>query len=196
MSGFILASGSAIRRQILEGAGVTFTVEKSRVDEDKLKAASPGLDSLDLALSLAEAKALEVSARFPDQLVLGADQVMRLGGDSLDKAKTEDEAHERLIAMRGRPHELCSGLAAARGGEIVWRDSRISTLHVRNFSDAFLDRYMQTAGGELTASVGAYAYEGLGAQLFAKVDGDYYAILGLPLLPVLDLLRQEGALAP
>ena len=144
----------------------------------------------------AQAKALAVSARHPQSLVLGADQVLAMDGKMYDKARDKDEARARLIALRGRTHTLEGGLAAARGGGLVWTNRSTATLTVRDFSDDFLDAYMDRAGGELTASVGAYAFEGLGAQLFDTVEGDYYAILGLPLLPVLDLLRREGVVMP
>lgn len=194
MSGFVLASGSAIRRQILTGAGIRFETQSPGVDEDalksKLRGAAPGV----VALELAKAKALAVSMQRPDALVLGADQVLAMDGRVFDKAKTPEEARERLTAQRGRAHTLEGGLAAARGGDIVWTHESTARLTVRDFSEAFLDDYMNQAGEELTASVGAYAYEGLGAQLFERVEGDYYAILGLPLLPVLDLLRREGVI--
>lgn len=192
MTGFILASGSAIRRQILTGAGVRFDTESPGVDEDALKEQMLLSPPADVALALAQAKALAVSARHPQALVLGADQVLAMDGKVFDKAKDEAEARQRLEALRGRTHTLEGGLAAARGGDLVWTHQSKATLKVREFSDGFLDFYMERAGGELTASVGAYAYEGLGAQLFEAVEGDYYAILGLPLLPVLELLRREG----
>ncbi len=189
MSRFILASGSAIRRAVLEGASIPFEVDKSNVDETALKTAHASLSPKDMALLLGRAKAEEVSKRRPNDLVLGADQTMELDGDLLDKLPSEDLARERLRRMRGRPHYLHSGLSICRDGEEVWSLQQTSTLHVREFSDAFLDSYLANAGFALTASVGAYAYEGLGAQLFEKVEGDYYAILGLPLLPLLSALR-------
>lgn len=192
MTDFILASGSAIRRQILTSAGVDFETESPGVDEDALKAQMHGKPPGEVAQALAQAKALAVSARHPDALVLGADQVLAMDGRVFDKARDEAEARARLLALRGRTHTLEGGLAAARGGSLVWTHRSTATLAVRKFSDGFLDFYMDRAGGELTASVGAYAYEALGAQLFERVEGDYYAILGLPLLPVLDLLRREG----
>ena len=194
MTDLILASGSAIRRQILSEAGVVFQIDRPQVDEAALKEAKPDLGATELALMLAEEKALEVSRRRPDALVLGGDQVLGLDGRKLDKSPDRDAARARLIELRGRAHALHAGLAAARQGEIVWRHKAISTLYVRDFSDEFLDHYMNQAGDELTASVGAYAYEGLGAQLFEAVDGDFYSVLGLPLLPVLDLLRREGVI--
>ncbi|WP_394693283.1 Maf family protein [Hyphobacterium sp.] len=193
MTPLVLASGSVIRRQILEGAGVPFQVQTSGVDEDAIKAASLNLGPSALAVQLAEAKARAVTV--PENgLVLGADQILSLEGSLYDKARSREEARERLSRLRGRTHILHSGLAAVRNGKTIWTHSQDSYLTVRDFSDAFLDQYMEIAGGELTASVGAYAFEGLGAQIFEKIEGDYYAILGLPLLPVLSLLRREGVI--
>lgn len=196
MSHFVLASGSAIRRQVLEGAAVDFTVDKSDVDEDVLKRANTALPPSKMALLLARAKAANVSERRAGDLVLGADQTMELDGELLDKLPQAELARSRLLAMRGKPHFLHSGLSLYRDGREVWSHQQTSTLHVRNFSDGFLDNYLQHAGFALTASVGAYAYEGLGAQLFERVEGDYYAILGLPLLPLLQALRDDGMLVP
>jgi septum formation protein len=191
---FVLASGSMIRRAILQSAGIDFDVIKSSVDEEAIKRSNSGLSPAQMACVLGEAKACDVSSRHPDRLVLGADQTMEIDGRLFDKLTDRTQARDRLLSMRGRPHALHSGLVLARSGVPVWRLSQTSTLHVRNFSDEFLDHYLETAGEELTASVGAYAYEGLGAQLFDHVDGDYYAILGLPLLPLLSALRDQGVL--
>ena len=194
MTRFVLASGSGIRRQILENAGVPFRVQASGVDEDAIKARWTDEDPTALAVQLAEAKALapEVDR---DVLVLGADQVLSCEGEMFDKARSAAEARARLAHLRGKTHTLHAGLAAVKNGEVIWRYRAESHLVVRDFSDAFLDAYMDRAGEVLTASVGAYAYERDGAQLFDRVEGDYYAILGLPLLPVLDLLRREGVIA-
>ncbi len=193
MTRLILASGSAIRRQILEAAGVPFTVQTSGVDESELKAGWSGRSPSDLAVLLAEAKAKAVPAP-EDTLVLGADQILGLDGNMYDKAQTASEARKRLQDLRGKTHILHSGLAAIRKGKTIWTHTQDSYLSVRDFSDRFLDQYMEIAGDELTASVGAYALEGPGAQLFDKIEGDYYAILGLPLLPVLELMRREGVI--
>ncbi|WP_417481246.1 Maf family protein [Maricaulis sp.] len=194
MSRLILASGSQIRRQILQDAGIGFATIKSDVDEDQLKAEHSGLSPAEIALLLANAKAGQVSAQHPDAFVLGADQTMELDGQLLDKLPRRDLARERLQAMRGQPHQLHAGLALVRGGQPVWQHQQSSTLWVRAFSDDFLDHYLAKAGDELTASVGAYAFEGLGAQLFERVDGEFHAVLGLPLVPLLGALRQQGVL--
>lgn len=189
----ILASGSEIRRTMLENAGLLFEIERPRVDEDAIKAAESGLSHEDLALHLAQEKALDVSSR-GSGLVLGADQILVFGDERYDKAGTMAEARERLWAMRGRPHQLICGAALARDGEIEWAHLSPSTLWMRDYSEHFLDEYLHRAGEEILNSVGCYQFEGLGAQLFERVEGDYFSILGLPLLPVLDALRHRGAL--
>ena len=191
-SPFILASGSQIRRKLLSQAGVDFIVMPSDVDEDVIKTGNPDWDADALALNLAEAKALDVSDKSPGALVLGADQVLSLDGQTHDKARSKDEARQRLIDLRGKTHRLHASLALAKDNKIVWRFSQSSVLTVRNFSHEFLDAYLDSAGDALTASVGCYAYEDLGAQLFERVDGEYFAILGLPLLPLLAELRARG----
>ncbi len=191
----ILASGSQIRQQILREAGVAYEIVKSDVDEDRLKQAHPEKTPAAMAVLLAKAKANQVSSAHPDDFVLGADQTMELDGELLDKLPRRELARERLIAMRGRAHQLHSGLALVRANQVVWEHQQSSTLRVRPFSDEFLEIYLATAGEELTASVGAYAFEGLGAQLFSQVDGEYHAILGLPLLPLLAALRDLRVIA-
>ena len=190
---FILASGSASRRALLENSGVPFQVDPAKVDEDVLKQGFTGTPG-ELALYLAEAKALEVSTRRAG-LVLGADQVLEFNGAAYDKAKSVDEARERLAMLRGSDHFLQGGIVLAENGKTVWSHSASSRLRIRNFSDDFLDHYIAHAGDILTKGVGAYAFEGIGAQLFEAVDGDFFAILGLDLLPVLDQLRQRGVIS-
>ena len=195
MPELILASGSQIRRTILEDAGIPFSIIRSGVDEDALKQLHQDLTPADMALLLAEAKARDVSEQHPQSLILAADQTMELDGQLLDKLPRRDMAPARLTAMRGKPHHLHSGLVLMTGGKIVWSHQQTSTLTVRDFSDSFLADYIARAGDELTASVGAYAYEGLGAHLFERIEGDFHAILGLPLLPLLAELRNQGILA-
>lgn len=195
MSGiFVLASGSAIRAQVLGDAGIKFEIIKSGVDEDAIKQANPTLQPAKMACLLGMEKACEVSRANPEALVLGADQTMEMAGLLLDKLPRREQARDRLLSMRGKAHFLHAGLCLARGGEPVWQHSQTSTLYVRDFSDQFLDHYLENAGEELTASVGAYAYEGLGAQLFERVEGDFYAILGMPLNPLLEALRGFGVI--
>ena len=191
---FILASGSASRRAILENAQLSFEIDPADIDEGAVKDSFIG-DPSALALKLAELKALEVSKRRPGALVLGSDQVLEFEGAAYDKARSVEEAEARLRQLRGGVHYLQGGIALARDGEIVWRHQATSTLVMRDFSDDFLAYYLEHAGDILTKGVGCYAYEGLGAQLFERTEGDYFAILGLSLLPVLDALRHEGVLA-
>lgn len=193
MTELVLASGSASRRAILEKACVPFTIDPADIDESAVKAGFTGSPA-ELALELARQKALAVSPRQPGKLVLGADQVLEFEGRPYDKSRDLQEARERLIMLRGQAHALVGGLVLACDGEIVWQHTSRCEMRIRAFSDAFLDRYMREAGSILTSGVGGYAYEGLGAQLFDRVDGDFFAVLGLPLLPLLDALRLHGAL--
>lgn len=195
MTPILLGSGSAIRARILINAGVPFTVERPRVDEDALKAAWAGTPPAEVARRLADAKALEVSGRYPGALVIGADQTMEHRGRLLDKPRSETEARARLSALQSDIHRLHSGVSLTYNREIVARHAETSTLAMRALSEAFLDDYAARAGEALTATVGGYEYEGLGAQLFERVEGDYFAVLGLPLLPVLAMLRAHGGLA-
>ena len=191
----ILASGSAIRRQIMEGAGIDFEVVTKTVDEDALKAAllADHVAPRDIADALAEAKSVAVS-RSREGLVIGADQVLVVDGRLYDKPKSRDEARERLRLLRGRTHKLIGGTVVSEDGRAVWRNLATTTLTMRAFSDAFLEDYLDREGDLVTKSVGAYRFEGLGAQLFTHVEGDFFAILGLDLLPLLDYLRIRGAL--
>ena len=189
-----LASTSAVRRAILSGAGVVFDAVSPGVDEDAVKEAMQGASAASLSLELAKKKALAVSAGRAG-LVIGADQVLAFEGAIWDKAHDMDEAERKLRALRGKTHELVGGLAIAQGDRILWTHSETSRLTVRAFSDAFLHRYLDEAGPQILSSVGCYQLEGLGAQLFDQMEGDYFAVLGLPLLPLLDALRAHGGLA-
>jgi septum formation protein len=188
----ILASKSAARRAILTEAGVPFTVQVADVDEDALK--TPGVDPAALAVELARAKALAVSRHDADAWVLGADQTLAFDGGLVSKAPTLEAARERLIAMRGRSHQLHSGAALARNGQVVWSGVDTVEMKMRDFSDAFLDAYLAAEGVALLACVGSYRLEGLGSQLFEAVEGDYFTVLGLPLWPVLAELRRAGVI--
>lgn len=195
MSRIILASGSAIRRQILDGAGLDYEVIVRPVDEAAIKDAMLAENSRlhDIADALAEAKALRVSRQEPG-LVIGADQIMVMENEAgekqlFDKPKDLAEARERLLLMRGKMHELIGAVVICENGAPVWRHMCRTKLWVREFSDEFLDWYIKTEGDALTKSVGAYRFEGPGAQLFDKVEGGFFAILGLDLLPMLDYLR-------
>ena len=193
----ILASKSTARRAVLAGAGVPFEAEASGVDEDAAKARllAAGADPRAVAEALAEEKAVAVS-RNRAELVLGADQTLELDGRLYDKAETIDEARDRLKALRGRPHRLHSAMVVAEGGAVVWRETVTATLTMRDFSDAFLEAYLAAEGEHALGSVGCYRLEGSGVQLFADIEGDYFTILGLPLMGLLDLLRRRGVLTP
>ena len=191
----ILASGSAIRRQILDGAGLDYEIIIKPVDESAIKASMLGQNSRlrDIADALAEAKSMRVS-RIEAGFVIGADQIMVMDGQLYDKPISIEAARERLKAMRGKTHELLGAVVICENGKAVWRHMSKTRLTMRDFSDEFLEGYIEKEGELLTKSVGAYRFEGLGAQLFSKVDGDFFSILGLSLLPVLDYLRERGAI--
>jgi len=201
-SAIILASGSAVRANLMRGAQIPFEIVPADLDESILKrelgngpdaegehGAGPAI-----SMALAKAKAELVSAQHPDALVIGADQVMTLGKTCYDKPKDMQEARNRLRAFRGKSHLLHGGVALAQAGETIWDHYQPSHLTMRDFTDGFLDAYLETAGPAVLSSVGAYQLESIGAQLFERIDGDYFAILGLPLLPLMAELRRLGAL--
>lgn len=191
----VLASKSAARRAMLEGAGVPFSVQVADVDEAAVKAAHDPADAAGLAEELARVKALTVSRRDPEAWVLGADQTLAFDGGLVSKAASSAEARARLLSMRGRIHHLHAGAALARNGQVVWSGVDTAGMRVRDFSEAFLDAYLAAEGDALLACVGSYRLEGLGAQLFEAVEGDYFTVLGMPLWPVLAELRRAGVLA-
>jgi len=191
----ILASRSAARRAMLEGAGVPFSIQVADVDEDAVKATHDPADAAALAVELARVKALAVSRHDPQAWVLGADQTLAFADGLVSKAPTMDAARTRLAIMRGTSHQLHSGAALARNGQVVWSGVDTATMRMRDFSDAFLDAYLAAEGEALLGSVGSYRLEGMGSQLFEAVEGDYFTVLGLPLWPVLAELRRAGVLA-
>ncbi|ODT63889.1 MAG: septum formation protein Maf [Phenylobacterium sp. SCN 69-14] len=191
----ILASKSAARRAVLTGAGVPFEAVVAGVDEDAVKASmlAGGAGPRDVADALAEIKAVKVSAGRPG-LVIGSDQTLEFEGRLYDKAETLEAARERLKAMRGKPHRLHSAVVVAQGGTPIWREVVSATLTMRDFSDDFLEAYLAAEGEQALGSVGCYRLEGPGAQLFSSIEGDYFTILGLPLMGLLDLFRRHGVL--
>ncbi|WP_374575148.1 Maf family protein [Phenylobacterium sp.] len=195
MSRVILASKSTARRQVLEDAGVPFEAATAGVDEDAVKASllAEGADPRQIAEALAELKAVKVSRGRPE-LVVGADQTLEFEGGLYDKVDQVDQARERLLALRGKPHKLHSAVVVAKEGQPIWREVSTAVLTMRPFSEAFLDAYLRDEGEAALGSVGCYRLEAVGAQLFSKIEGDYFAILGLPLLGLLDLLRSHGVL--
>lgn len=190
----ILASTSRIRGELLAKAGITFEAVKPEVDETELKRRSPELSPGDLAQNLAAAKAVSVTNRYPGALVIGADQVLNLGGRAFDKPDSVETARRQLTDLRGRRHVLETALCCAQDGKIIWQHLGQAGLTMREFSEVFLTDYLHAVGLDVTTSVGGYKLEGLGAQLFDKIEGDYFTILGLPLLPLLDFLRRKGVL--
>lgn len=188
----VLASTSPIRRQLLENAGVRFTTEKPPVDEEELKRSAPDLAGEALALHLASAKALSVSKRHRDDLVIGADQLLSFAGRTFNKPESLEEARKHLMELRGGTHTLISAVCCIRDNETLWQYNGRAEMKMRHFSDAFLHEYIAAAGADITNSVGAYRFEGQGIQLFEHIDGDYFTVLGLPLLPLLGFLRSTG----
>jgi len=192
----ILASGSSIRRKLMTDAGLNFEVITKPVDEGAIKDSMLAESSRlrDIADALAEAKSIRVS-RIEEGLVIGADQIMVMDNQLFDKPKDIQEARERLKLMRGKTHYLMGAVVICENGIPVWRHMAKTKLTMRDFTDDFLEDYLEVEGELVTKSVGAYRFEGLGAQLFSHVEGDFFSILGLSLLPVMDYLRTRGAIA-
>ncbi|WP_294394068.1 nucleoside triphosphate pyrophosphatase [uncultured Sphingomonas sp.] len=193
----ILASQSIARRAMLEAAGVAFTAEGAGVDEDAAKQAmlAQGLSGRDIADALAELKAVKVSQRHPGALVLGSDStVVTADNIVLDKPGTREEAERQLRGLAGTTHHLHSGAVVAQNGMPIWRHVDTATLTMRPFSDAFLQSYLDQEWPEISGCVGGCRLEGLGVQLFSRIDGSHFTILGLPLLALLDWLRVRGEL--
>lgn len=190
----ILASASAVRRALLTNAGVAIEVDPVALDEASIKAAmrAQGAPAEMAALELAVAKARSVAPRHPGALVLGADQMLEAGDAWFDKPGDRAAAKRQLELLAGRRHRLVSAAAVIEDGQEVWRHADSVTLHMRALSPAFIDAYLDRVGAAALSSVGAYQLEGLGAQLFDRVDGDYFTVLGLPLLPLLAFLRRRG----
>lgn len=190
----LLASQSASRARMLREATVPFEVVRAPVDEDAAKAsyAAEGMGPRDLADALAELKAMSASLRNLEALVLGCDQTLELSdGTRADKVDTREEAAALLARMSGFPHKLHSAAVIAEGGRPVWRQIETVTLHVRPLSPAFIDHYLDQDWDECRWCVGCYRVEGPGAQLFSRISGSLFAVQGLPLLPLLDYLRER-----
>jgi septum formation protein len=196
MPSVVLASGSATRQAMLRSAGVDFAVDVAAIDETTVLESlqAEGAKPRDAADTLAEMKAVKVSAKHAGALVIGADQILSLGPRFFSKPVDLAAARKQLQDLRGQMHQLTTAVVVARDGSPIWREVREAKLIMRPFSDEFLDDYLAKAGNAVLTSVGAYQIEGLGAQLFSRIDGDHFTILGLPLLPLLDMLRTQGAL--
>jgi len=192
----ILASGSPFRKTLLVNAGVDFTAVPAKVDERALEAPLKGTGATpdDVASILAEAKALDVAQSHPDALVIGCDQTLSLEGEVLHKPRDEEDARRRLLSLSGRTHQLNSAVVLVRGTETLWRHVGVAHLTMRRLEPAFIGRHLARVGNKALSSVGAYQIEGEGIQLFEKIDGDYFTIVGLPLLPLLAELRDRGAI--
>ena len=191
----VLASGSQSRRAVLAAAGVEAETIKPNVDEDAAKASFRASDMKvrDQAMQLAEFKSVKISMR-EQGLVIGCDQMLSLDGEPFDKPVDLDDARNHLKKLSGKSHILETAIVISENGKPVWRHLARPKLTVRKLSDEFIDTYVDTIGDPLLSTVGAYQLEGLGAQLFTRIDGDYFTILGLPLLPLLDYLRTRGVL--
>lgn len=198
MSHLVLASTSASRQSLLRQAGVAFDAVAPAVDEDALKQSltADGASPRDVADALAQAKAVKISLRFPGALVLGCDQMLSYGrNQTLDKPRDMAEARRHLVALQGSDHQLIGAAVVAQDGKPVWRVIDTATLTMRRLSDSFLDWYLETEGDVLLTTVGAYRLEALGSHLFSRISGNYFTILGLPLLPVLEYLRLRQVIA-
>ncbi|MEZ5898742.1 MAG: nucleoside triphosphate pyrophosphatase [Hyphomicrobiaceae bacterium] len=194
----VLASTSVARRAMLSAAGLTFDVVPARIDEDAVRSAMVAVDAYVspamIAARLAQEKALAVARANAGKLVIGSDQVLVFENTIFSKVATLDEARAVLKKLRGRVHELVSAVALARDGELVWHHEEAARLTMRDFSDAFLAGYLEDAGEVILQCVGCYELEAKGVQLFEKIEGDYFTVLGLPLLALLSALRTQGAL--
>jgi|SRR6266571_4210742 len=194
-SPLVLASQSAVRRTLLETAGIPVEVRPADLDERSIERAAAADQPSAIATHLARTKARAVAHTRPGCLVVGADQVLALDGRRFSKPADRPAAAGQLRALAGRTHELHCAVAVARDDTIAFEHVGVARLTMRSFSDGFLESYLERAGSAVTASVGAYQLESLGIQLFDRIEGDHFTILGLPLMPLLAYLRREGSLA-
>jgi len=191
-----LASQSTARQEMLRNAGVEFTAKPARIDEEAILAAlqADGAKPNDIVDALAEYKALRIAGTDPTGLVIGSDQILVCGDKIYSKAQTMDQARDKLRELRGKPHQLMSAAVVFEDGKPVWRTVGRAQLFMRDFSDAFLDDYLDRVGEDVLSSVGCYFLESSGVSLFSRVQGDYFTVLGFPLLDVLEFLRGRGAI--
>jgi septum formation protein len=191
----VLASRSAVRRTLLEAAGVPVEICPADIDERSVEAGAPLQAPVAIAALLAREKASIIAERNRGRLILGADQTLSLDGRRFAKPADRAAARAQLRALSGRSHELYSAIAFVQDGTVLFEHVGVARLTMRAVSDRFLDDYLDAVGDAATASVGAYQFEGFGIQLFERLDGDYFTVLGLPLLKALDFLRRHGCLA-
>jgi septum formation protein len=191
----VLASRSAIRRAVLEAAGIPVEVSPADVDERVIEAGAGSSSPAAVAALLARSKATAVSARMPSRIVIGADQTLALGRRRFSKPADRAAARQQLLALRGQSHELHSAVAVVRDEAVLYGGVEVARLTMRRFSEAFLDRYLDEAGPAVTTSVGGYQLERIGIHLFERIDGDHFTILGMPILPLLAFFRRERLVA-
>lgn len=193
----VLASASRSRAQLLLAAGLDFVSVPAQIDEEEVRRSlvTAGKDGAVIAEALAELKALKISTARPNDLVIGADQVLSFDGEILGKVADLTEGEHLLRRLRGKGHLLLGGIVLAKDGEPIWRHRSRAQLWVRRFSDEFLSRYLDREGAAVLETVGCYRLEGEGIQLFDAIEGDYFAILGLDLLPLMAALREQGVVA-
>jgi septum formation protein len=192
----ILASGSPHRRALLENAGLQFSVEKPKINERAVEAALAGSGATpeDVAAILGEAKATAVSELHVDALVIGSDQTLSLGDELFHKPTDMEAARRQLLKLSGKTHQLSSAVVIAKRGEVVWRHVAVAHMTMRRLDPAYVGRYLSKVGGAALSSVGCYQVEGEGIRLFENIEGEFYTIVGLPLLPLLAELRERGAI--
>lgn len=190
----VLASASPFRKALLANAGLSFDVEPALIDERAIEQTLEAVDAEDTALILAEAKAADVSSRNPGAIVIGSDQTLSLDGEILHKPGDMEQARRRLLALSGYTHNLNSAVVLARDGEAIWRHIEVARMTMRTLDPAFIGRHLSNVGEKVLSSVGAYQFEGEGIQLFEHFEGDYFTIVGLPLLPLLAQLRGLGVI--
>lgn len=190
----VLASSSPFRRMLMENAGLSFESRAAEIDERAIEAGLENASPDETAVTLARAKAIDVSRHFPGAIVIGSDQTMSLGDRVYHKPKSISEARESVLSLSGKTHRLNSAIAMVRDGQSIWEHVAHADMTVRDLTEAFVDRYLERVGEKVFSSVGAYQLEGEGIQLFSRIDGDYFTILGLPMLPLLEKLRRLGAI--
>lgn len=193
----ILASGSKSRQEMLRNAGVLFDVIPADIDEEKILSsmASDGHDVKNIALKLSEEKSLKISDDNKEKYIIGSDQILSLNNKLYSKAKNKSQAKEKLLGLSGKTHQLTSAVSVTKNNQVLWSTFSQAQLSVKNLSEEKIDDYLDHAGDDIYNCVGCYALESIGIQLFDQIDGDYFTILGMPLLPLLTFLEKEGVLA-